>query len=83
MPTPQGGGENFEREVLEPIVVLRPRRTDALADLFRELTELSTEDTPGDEKTRTYEAVNVASAEPVTERLPPLPPRPAGRRRRP
>ncbi|MET8982413.1 peptidoglycan-binding domain-containing protein [Streptomyces sp. NPDC004539] len=75
MPTPQGGGENFEREVLEPIVVLRPRRTDALADLFRELTELSTEDTPGQEKTRTYEAVNV-SAEPETQRIPPVPPRP-------
>ncbi|HEY8984215.1 MAG TPA: peptidoglycan-binding domain-containing protein [Streptomyces sp.] len=87
MPTPQRGGENFEREVLEPIVVLRPRRTDALADLFRELTELSTDDdTPGEERTRTYEAVNVASDEPVTERLPPLPPRrtpPQARRTQP
>ncbi|QNP74539.1 peptidoglycan-binding protein [Streptomyces roseirectus] len=73
MPTPQGGGENFEREVLEPIVVLRPRRTDALADLFRELTELSDE-APGQEKTRTYEAVNVAPAEPPTQRIPPVPP---------
>ncbi|MGJ5894909.1 peptidoglycan-binding domain-containing protein [Streptomyces niveiscabiei] len=83
MPTPETSGEPFEREVLEPIVVLRPRRTDALADLFRELTELSVDDPPGQEKTRTYEAVNV-SKEPETRRIPPpLPPLPPRRRQAP
>ncbi|WP_416968926.1 peptidoglycan-binding domain-containing protein [Streptomyces sp. 4F14] len=82
MPTPETSGEPFEREVLEPIVVLRPRRTDALADLFRELTELSVDDTPDQEKTRTYEAVNV-SKEPQTQRIPPLPPLPPRRRAAP
>ncbi|MFM9441525.1 peptidoglycan-binding domain-containing protein [Streptomyces acidiscabies] len=82
MPTPETSGEPFEREVLEPIVVLRPRRTDALADLFRELTELSVDDPPDQEKTRAYEAVNV-SREPETRRIPPLPPLPPRRRTAP
>lgn len=76
MPTPEASGEPFEREVLEPIVVLRPRRTDALADLFRELTELS--DAPGQDKTRTYEAVDLTppAQEDDTQYIPPLPPNP-------
>ncbi|GAV40915.1 peptidoglycan-binding domain-containing protein [Streptomyces acidiscabies] len=82
MPTPETSGEPFEREVLEPIVVLRPRRTDALADLFRELTELSVDDPPDQEKTRAYEAVTV-SKEPQTRRIPPLPPLPPRRRTAP
>ena len=83
MPTPETSGESFEREVLEPILVLRPRRTDALADLFRELTELSVDDDPpGQEKTRAYEAVDL-SKEPKTQRVPPLPPLPPRRRTAP
>ncbi|WP_367319020.1 peptidoglycan-binding protein [Streptomyces sp. HUAS ZL42] len=39
MPTPAEPGEPQDHQVLEPIVVLRPRRTDALAELFRELTQ--------------------------------------------
>ncbi|WP_426567659.1 peptidoglycan-binding domain-containing protein [Streptomyces canus] len=39
MPTPAEPGEPYERPVLEPVRVLRPRNTDALAELFREMTE--------------------------------------------
>ncbi|WP_432136447.1 MULTISPECIES: peptidoglycan-binding domain-containing protein [unclassified Streptomyces] len=39
MPTPPEPGESRQREVLEPIRVIRHRSTDALAELFRELTE--------------------------------------------
>ncbi|MFC8513735.1 peptidoglycan-binding protein [Streptomyces sp. NPDC057257] len=37
MPTPPASGSPDDRPPLEPIVVLRPRRTDALAELFREM----------------------------------------------
>jgi hypothetical protein len=36
MPTPPERGQPEDRPALEPIVVLRPRRTDALAALFRD-----------------------------------------------
>jgi hypothetical protein len=39
VPTPAEPGEPYERPVLEPVRVLRPRNTDALAELFREMTE--------------------------------------------
>ncbi|MGQ4365844.1 peptidoglycan-binding protein, partial [Streptomyces sp. SAS_272] len=39
MPTPEEPGQPHDRQVLEPIRVLRPRNTDALAELFREMTE--------------------------------------------
>ncbi|MEU2296841.1 peptidoglycan-binding domain-containing protein [Streptomyces antibioticus] len=62
MPTPaEPGREPDERPVLEPIRVLRPRNTDALAELFRELTE----------DTRSYEAVPVGDE--ATEELPAVP----------
>ncbi|MFI5798536.1 peptidoglycan-binding protein [Streptomyces sp. NPDC051677] len=74
MPTPEEPGQPHERPVLEPIRVLRPRNTDALAELFREMTEL-TQDTDA------YEAINLpsrqAADEAQTEELPPLGPRPA------
>ncbi|MFF4504468.1 peptidoglycan-binding protein [Streptomyces sp. NPDC001401] len=39
MPTPPASGSPQDRPPLEPIVVLRPRRTDALAELFREMEQ--------------------------------------------
>ncbi|SME92595.1 peptidoglycan-binding protein [Streptomyces sp. Amel2xC10] len=68
MPTPaEPGREPDERPVLEPIRVLRPRNTDALAELFRELTE----------HTGGYEAVPVgdraAGSDEATEELPAVP----------
>ncbi|MPY32205.1 peptidoglycan-binding protein [Streptomyces adustus] len=63
MPTPPEPGEPYDRPVLEPIRVLRPRRTDALADLFREMTQDAA-----------YESVPVrdAPAEEETQELPPF-----------
>ncbi|MFF8969998.1 peptidoglycan-binding protein [Streptomyces sp. NPDC014995] len=72
MPTPDEPGQPHERPVLEPIRVLRPRNTDALADLFREMTE----------DTGPYEAVRVPDRQPgreaETEELPAV-----GRRKAP
>ncbi|MFJ9539617.1 peptidoglycan-binding protein [Streptomyces sp. NPDC101225] len=39
MPTPPGSGAPQDRPPLEPIRVLRPRRTDALAELFKEMEQ--------------------------------------------
>ncbi|MER8007972.1 peptidoglycan-binding domain-containing protein [Streptomyces sp. NPDC094149] len=39
MPTPPASGSPQDQPPLEPIVVLRPRRTDALAELFREMEQ--------------------------------------------
>ncbi|MCH5671245.1 peptidoglycan-binding domain-containing protein [Streptomyces gilvus] len=39
MPAPPASGSPDDRPPLEPIVVLRPRRTDALAELFKEMEE--------------------------------------------
>ncbi|MFI6658639.1 peptidoglycan-binding protein [Streptomyces sp. NPDC050523] len=39
MPTPAGSGSPHDRPPLEPIRVLRPRRTDALAELFKEMEQ--------------------------------------------
>ena len=39
MPAPMASGAPDDRPPLEPIVVLRPRRTDALAELFREMEQ--------------------------------------------
>ncbi|MFF1439037.1 peptidoglycan-binding protein [Streptomyces sp. NPDC058295] len=74
MPTSDEPGKPHERPVLEPIRVLRPRNTDALAELFREMAEL-TQDPDA------YEAIplrpEAAGDEAETEELPPLDPRPA------
>ncbi|MFJ4809135.1 peptidoglycan-binding domain-containing protein [Streptomyces longwoodensis] len=77
MPTPPEPGESPERPVLEPIRVLRPRRTDALAALFRELTE--------DRPPIGYEPVAVGAGRPGgaadteadTQEIPPVPGGPA------
>ncbi|MEU3342034.1 peptidoglycan-binding domain-containing protein [Streptomyces sp. NPDC006668] len=39
MPAPPASGPPEDRPPLEPIVVLRPRRTDALAELFKEMEQ--------------------------------------------
>ncbi|MFE6821572.1 peptidoglycan-binding protein [Streptomyces sp. NPDC057690] len=69
MPTPDEPGKPHERPVLEPIRVLRPRNTDALAELFREMAEL-TQDPDA------YEAIalrpEAAGDDADTEELPPL-----------
>ncbi|MFF5187571.1 peptidoglycan-binding protein [Streptomyces sp. NPDC000345] len=72
MPTPAEPGQPQERRVVEPIRVLRPRNTDALAELFREMTELTKDPV-------SYESIPLA-AEPAagggaeTEELPPTDP---------
>ncbi|MFJ3669420.1 peptidoglycan-binding protein [Streptomyces sp. NPDC090106] len=72
MPTPPETGQPQDRPVLEPIRVLRPRRTDALAELFREPPQ----DGAG------YESVVMPRRSPEdwedeTQELPPVPARPA------
>ncbi|MDX3527085.1 peptidoglycan-binding domain-containing protein [Streptomyces sp. ID05-39B] len=72
MPTADEPAKPHERPVLEPIRVLRPRNTDALAALFRELTELT-----GDpENAEGYESVPLPRPEARTRELPPVPPIP-------
>lgn len=70
MPTADESGKPHERPVLEPIRVLRPRNTDALAALFREMAEL-TEDP---ENAEGYESVPLPTPEARTQELPPVPP---------
>ncbi|MFE7935330.1 peptidoglycan-binding protein, partial [Streptomyces sp. NPDC057456] len=72
MPTPEEPGKPHERPVLEPIRVLRPRNTDALAELFREMAEL-TQDPDAYESIPLRPAPSVDEAE--TQELPPLDPR--------
>lgn len=66
MPTPDEPGEPDDRPPLEPIRVLRLRRTDALAELFKELTQDNGE----------YEAVRLPEPAPgseaETQELPPV-----------
>jgi hypothetical protein len=59
VPTPPDPGQPHDGPALEPIRVLRPRRTDALAELIREFQE---------EKAGGYESV--ALPEPETQELP-------------
>jgi hypothetical protein len=66
MPTPPDREQPHEGPPLEPIRVLRPRRTDALAELVREYREQSGR----------YDAVALPTAPPhaedVTQELPPV-----------
>ncbi|GAB2758106.1 peptidoglycan-binding protein [Streptomyces bullii] len=73
MSTPSEPGQPHDGPALEPIRVLRPRRTDALAELFRELTQ----DAAGYESVAAP-APSRAGAEDETRELPPV-----GRRVRP
>lgn len=76
MPTPEEPGQPRERQVLEPIRVLRPRNTDALAEMIREMTE-------PDRDADAYEAIPLprererTGGEAETEELPPVRPRAA------
>lgn len=70
MPTPAEPGQPQERKVVEPIRVLRPRNTDALADLFREMTELTKE--PVSYESIPLQGLPGGTDEPATEQLPPL-----------
>ncbi|WP_340374188.1 peptidoglycan-binding domain-containing protein [Streptomyces sp. SS7] len=70
MPTPAEPGQPQERKVVEPIRVLRPRNTDALADLFREMTELTKE--PVSYESIPMQGLPDGTDEPATERLPPV-----------
>ncbi|SEP75696.1 Putative peptidoglycan binding domain-containing protein [Streptomyces sp. yr375] len=69
MPTRDESGQPHDRAVVEPIRVLRPRNTDALAELFREMTELT-------QDTDSYEAISLpverAVDEAPTEEFPPV-----------
>ncbi|MEV7890584.1 peptidoglycan-binding domain-containing protein [Streptomyces sp. NPDC002817] len=67
MPTPPERGQSKDPLPLEPIRVLRPRRTDALAELFRESPQESTR----------YESFvmprRLSGSEDETQELPPVP----------
>ncbi|WP_258053660.1 peptidoglycan-binding protein [Streptomyces sp. Ru72] len=81
MSTPTGQGQSLRRRVPEPTYVVRRRRTEALAELVRELQEgEGRPPQPG------YEPIVVhlapATAEDATEELPPVPSA-RGRRERP
>ncbi|MFF1299588.1 MULTISPECIES: peptidoglycan-binding protein [unclassified Streptomyces] len=73
MPTPPERGQRQDPLPLEPIRVLRPRRTDALAELFREPPQGSTR----------YESVvmprRLSGTEDETQELPPVPARDGAR----
>ncbi|MFI1044334.1 peptidoglycan-binding protein [Streptomyces griseoruber] len=70
MPIPAEPGQPQERKVVEPIRVLRPRNTDALADLFREMTELTKE--PVSYESIPMQGLPGATDEAATEQLPPV-----------
>lgn len=65
MTTPSEPGRPHERPPLEPIRVLRPRRTDALAELFREFEE--------GERGGCEAARLPPGAQDMTQELPPVP----------
>ncbi|MER6416766.1 peptidoglycan-binding domain-containing protein [Streptomyces humidus] len=72
VPTPEEPGKPHERPVLEPIRVLRPRNTDALAELIREIREMTEPARDAD----AYEAIQLppepSRGEAETEELPPV-----------
>ncbi|MFC9287834.1 peptidoglycan-binding protein [Streptomyces sp. NPDC057052] len=68
MPTADEPGKPHERPVLEPVRVLRPRNTDALAELFRELSD----DPDGIGAAGGYDSVPLPAGE-RTQELPPVP----------
>ncbi|KOU75933.1 hypothetical protein ADK57_05935 [Streptomyces sp. MMG1533] len=84
MPTPTDRGQPPERpddRPLEPVRVLRPRNTDALAELIREFREQTGQyqERTGDhetgqyqERTGDYEVVPLPRPEPETQELPPV-----------
>ncbi|MFH8798441.1 peptidoglycan-binding protein [Streptomyces sp. NPDC017936] len=92
MPTPAEPGEPHERPVLEPVRVLRPRNTDALAELFRDTAQDGgpyeavrlPDATPGTGAGAPGAGADTPGAEADTRELPPVGARtPPGRPRRP
>ncbi|MFJ3334782.1 peptidoglycan-binding protein [Streptomyces sp. NPDC086766] len=88
MSTPRGGGQPHGGPPLEPVRVIRPRRTDALAELMREFQERRTgtlaggDVRPGDDgaehgRSGDGRAEDAAVVEDATEELPPVPSGPA------
>ncbi|MEV5438312.1 peptidoglycan-binding domain-containing protein [Streptomyces sp. NPDC052682] len=75
MSTPSEPRQPHDDEALEPIRVLRPRRTDALAELFREFTQDTQGRTPGAGPVR-HESFAVPAPRPgsedTTKELPPV-----------
>ncbi|MGY0071493.1 peptidoglycan-binding domain-containing protein [Streptomyces sp. QTS137] len=74
MPTPSDPGQPHDGPPLEPVRVLRPRRTDALAELFKEFER---------EECEGYESVPLplTGAQEETREFPPLAPEPPARPR--
>ncbi|MDH6213935.1 peptidoglycan-binding domain-containing protein [Streptomyces pseudovenezuelae] len=93
MPTPPGSGSPDDRPPLEPVRVLRPRRTDALAQLLRDIRQdkdyrdrkaVAVRDPhawTGEETQELPPVVDEFTARPATKPVgsPPRPPRTAGR----
>jgi hypothetical protein len=79
--TPPGRGEPYGRPPLESVRVVRPRRTDALAELIREFKEAqeSQRDAGGHQGAVPSEpaAPPTGAVEDATEELPPVPPAPS------
>ncbi|MFF8942025.1 peptidoglycan-binding protein [Streptomyces sp. NPDC014864] len=84
MSTPRGGGQPHGGPPLEPVRVIRPRRTDALAELMREFQERRTGNLAGEgvrpggggaERGRSGDGSveDAAVVEDATEELPPVP----------
>ncbi|MET9528891.1 peptidoglycan-binding domain-containing protein [Streptomyces coeruleorubidus] len=75
MSTPSEPRQPHDGPALEPIRVLRPRRTDALAELMREYRE-EIGSAPGGNEPRGYEPVALprppAGSEDLTQEIPPL-----------
>ncbi|MEU6524436.1 peptidoglycan-binding domain-containing protein [Streptomyces sp. NPDC046924] len=73
MPTPSDPGQSHDGPPLEPVRVLRPRRTDALAEMFREFEREKRE---GRGDGGDYESVTLprppTGAEEETQELPPV-----------
>ncbi|MFH9980022.1 peptidoglycan-binding protein [Streptomyces sp. NPDC017179] len=81
MSTPPGHGQPHGGEPLEPVRVIRPRRTDALADLMREFREYqrnTTDDGPA-EDAATEELPAAPAGRPASRRVPVREPAGAGR----
>ncbi|MFF7898602.1 peptidoglycan-binding protein [Streptomyces sp. NPDC007920] len=80
MSTPPGHGQPHGGEPLEPVRVIRPRRTDALADLMREFREYQRDTADGPaEDPETEELPAAPAGIPAPRRLPDREPAGAGR----
>ncbi|MEV3973360.1 peptidoglycan-binding domain-containing protein [Streptomyces sp. NPDC050698] len=71
MSTPSEPRPPHDGPALEPIRVLRPRRTDALAELMREFRQ-DTGEEPGDHRSAALPGRPPAGSEALTQELPPV-----------